>query len=173
LATLEDEELLVREEDRPGVWRFRHGLLRDVAYDSLSKRERRDLHLRVAESLADDDPDKYPRSIAYHLEQAAKASLDLDPSDRSLAERAIGALTAAADLARRGIESRAAVDLYERALALAGPERAWGVREARILTGIGEARYWLGEFDGAAGALSKALELGIDDIRVPAHGSRF
>jgi len=173
LATLEDEELFVREEDREGVWRFRHGLLRDVAYDSLSKRERRDLHLRVAESLADEDPDKYPRSIAYHLEQAAKASLDLDPSDRSLADRAIGALSAAGDLARRGIESRAAVDLYERALALAGPERDWGVREARILTGIGEARYWLGEFDQAAGALSKALEFGIDDIRVRTHASRF
>jgi len=43
LATLEDEELFVREEDREGVWRFRHGLLRDVAYDSLSKRERRAL----------------------------------------------------------------------------------------------------------------------------------
>src|SRR5205085_5822293 len=130
-------------------------------------------HLRVAESLADEDPDKYPRSIAYHLEQAAKASLDLDPSDRSLADRAIGAFSAAGDLARRGIESRAAVDLYERALALAGPERAWGVREARILTAIGEARYWLGEFDGAAGALSKALELGGEDIRVRAHASRF
>jgi tetratricopeptide (TPR) repeat protein len=173
LAILEDEELFVREEDREGVWRFRHGLLRDVAYDSLSKRERRDLHLRVAESFADEDPDRYPRSIAYHLEQAAKASLDLDPSDRSLADRAIGALSAAGDLARRGIESRAAVDLYERALALAGRERDWGVREARILTGIGEARYWLGEFDEAAGALSKALELGIEDIRVRAHASRF
>jgi class 3 adenylate cyclase/tetratricopeptide (TPR) repeat protein len=173
LATLEDEELFVREEDRPGVWRFRHGLLRDVAYDGLSKRERRDLHLRVSEALAEEDPEKYPRSIAYHLEQAARFSLDLDPSDRSLADRAIGALWAAGDLARRGIESRAAVDLYERALALAGPERVWSGREARILAGIGEARYWLGEFDGAAGALSKALELGMEDIRVRAHASRF
>ncbi|MDP9242067.1 MAG: AAA family ATPase [Actinomycetota bacterium] len=173
LATLEDEELFVREEDRPGVWRFRHGLLRDVAYDSLSKRERRDLHLRVAESLAGEDPDRYPRSIAYHLEQAAKASLDLAPNDRTLADRAVAALAAAGDLARRGIESRAAVDLYERALALAGPERSWGLREARILTGIGEARYWLGEFEGAAAALAKALELGIEDIRIRAHASRF
>lgn len=172
LADLEDEELLVREEDRPGVWRFRHGLLRDVAYESLAKRERRRLHLQLAERLAEREGERYPRSVAYHLEQAARASLDLDPSDRTLADRAVEALARAGDLARQGIESRAAVDLYERALALSGPERNWGAREAAILSGLGEARYWLGEFDAAVGPLTRALEIDAD-VRVRADALRF
>ncbi|MGH2829211.1 MAG: adenylate/guanylate cyclase domain-containing protein, partial [Actinomycetota bacterium] len=76
LAGLEDEELLVRDDKRPGVWRFRHELLRDVAYDSLPKRERMRLHLRVAEGLP--EKDRYPSVVAYHLEQAAVSSLDLN-----------------------------------------------------------------------------------------------
>lgn len=174
LAELEDEEIIVRDEEREGTRRFRHDLLRDVAYESLTKRERRALHLRLADHLREPErADRYPRAIAYHLEQAARASLDLNPRDRALADRAVEALARAGDLARRGIESRAAVDLYERALAMAGPEHAWGRREAWILSTLGEARYWLGEFDAAAAALSRALEVGGGDTLVRAHASRF
>ena len=95
--------------------------------------------------------DRYPRTIAFHLEQAALAALDLDPRDRTLAERAAEALAHAGDLARDAIESRSAADLYERALALAGPQDSWGEREAWILSLLGEARYWLGEFDAGGG----------------------
>ena len=75
---------------------------------------------------ARDRPSATRASIAYHLEQAARAALDLNPKDRAIAERAVEALAHAGDLARRRIESRAAADLYERALALAGPEPAGG-----------------------------------------------
>src|SRR5206468_4809248 len=161
LATLEDAELLVRDRDRPDVWRFRHGMLRDVAYESLPKRERLRLHLAVADGLArDEGEEKHPHSMAYHLEQAARASLDLNPADRSLADRAVLALTHAGDLSRRAMESATAVDFYDRALALAGPEEEWGNHEARILAGLGEARYWLGEFDEAESALTRALDVG-------------
>lgn len=175
LMELDDEELLVREEARPTVWRFRHGLVRDVAYESLPKRERQRLHLRLANRFSRPDvADRYPRSTAYHLEQAAKAALDLNPKDRTLAERAVDALARAGDAARRGIESRTAEDLYERALALAGPERIWGIREAWVLSRLGEARYWLGEFEPSARALARALELGGEEIpAVSAHASRF
>ena len=40
LETLVDEEILVRDAKRTDMWRFRHGVLQDVAYDSLPKRER-------------------------------------------------------------------------------------------------------------------------------------
>src|SRR5207253_7677415 len=40
IQMLEDEEFLVRDPDREGVWRFRHDMLRDVAYESLAKRDR-------------------------------------------------------------------------------------------------------------------------------------
>jgi class 3 adenylate cyclase/tetratricopeptide (TPR) repeat protein len=173
LRELEDEEILVRDAGAPGRWRFRSDVLRTVAYESLPKRERRRLHVALAEALAGRGDEGHPRTIAHHLERAARASLDLDPTDRALADRAVEALVRAGDLARRRIDSRAAVDLYGRALALAGPEASWGPREAWILSGIGEARYWLGEFDAAAGALERALQLGGGDAWVESHASRF
>jgi class 3 adenylate cyclase/tetratricopeptide (TPR) repeat protein len=178
LAEAEDEELLIPDEDTPGVWAFRSDVLRAVAYDSLAKRERQRLHLRVANKLSTPETlDRFPRTIAFHLEQAAIASLDLEPGDRTLAERAADALAHAGDIARRRIESRSAVDLYERALALCGPEPGWGEREARILSMLGESRYWLGEFDAAESSFRRALELATEQSsasdRVHAHASRF
>jgi tetratricopeptide (TPR) repeat protein len=174
LKEAEAEELLLPDEEHEGVWRFRSDVIRDVAYDSLAKRERRRLHLRVADKLSEPElADRYPRTIAFHLEQAARASLDLDPNDRALTDRAMDALTRAGDAARRRIESRAAVDLYERALSLAGPESTWGVREAWIVGMLGEARYWLGDFDEAEARFRKALTLAAGDDRVVSHAARF
>ena len=175
LREAEEQELLIQELERPDQWRFRSDVLRDVAYESLAKRERQRLHLRVANRLSSEDrKDRYPRTIAYHVEQAALAALDLNPRDRTLAERAVEALASAGDIARRRIESRAAVDLYERALALAGPEETWGEREALILANLGESRYWLGEYDESEAILRRALDLGGDlsDV-VCAKASRF
>jgi class 3 adenylate cyclase/tetratricopeptide (TPR) repeat protein len=173
LRTLEDGELLVRDAERPDVWRFRHGMLRDVAYESLPKRERLRLHLRVADGLAKDGEDRHPHSLAYHLEQAARASLDLDPKDRSLADRAVEALSEAGDRDRRAMESGTAVDHYERALELAGPEARWGMSQARILSGLGESRYWLGEFVDAEAVLERALRVGEGDDWTETHAARF
>jgi class 3 adenylate cyclase/predicted ATPase len=175
LAILEDEELLVRHEDDQDVWRFRHGLVRDVAYESLPKRERLRLHLQIADAATDrrGTAGRYKRTIAYHLEQAARASLDLDPGDRTLPERAVEALAYAGGLAMDASQARPAADLFERALALAGPDRDWGVREAGMLANLGEARYWLGEFEDAVGPLERALELGDGDTRVIAQAARF
>jgi class 3 adenylate cyclase/tetratricopeptide (TPR) repeat protein len=175
LAEAEEDELLIHDEDQPDVWRFGSDVLRDVAYDSLAKRQRQRLHLRVANKLSSPEmAERYPRTIAFHLERAALASLDLDPRDRTLAERALQALVDAGDLARRRVESRSAADLYERALALAGPANAWGEREAWILSLLGETRYWVGEFDLAEEAFQQALDIAGDSSdRVCAHASRF
>jgi class 3 adenylate cyclase/tetratricopeptide (TPR) repeat protein len=157
LRDLEEEEILVREE-RPRLrWRYRHEVLRDVAYASLPKRERLRLHLAIADALLKQS--RRPSWAADHLERAALASLDLDPSDRTIADRAAEALAEAGDIARRRMEGSAAVDHYERALAMAGPEDTWGSREARILAGVGEARYWLGDFAEAAEVLDRAVAL--------------
>ncbi len=161
MMRLEDEELLVRDRNRPEIWRFNHEVVRDVAYDSLPKRERLRLHLTLADRLASEK--RYPSALAYHLERAARASLDLEPTDRTVAERAADALLQAGDSARRRMELRTAVDLYERALAMAGPEERWAVREAHVLSGIGEACYWLGEFDRAREELDRALRIAPDD----------
>jgi len=159
LRQLEDAEILIREQasQEEPYYRLRHATLREVAYGSLPKRERLRLHLRVADALQEAG---HPRWAADHLERAAIASLDLDPNDRTVVERAASGLVVAGDRARRRMESRAAVDAYERALALAGAEPGWGVREARALAGMGEARYWLGEYPAAADALTRAVALG-------------
>jgi tetratricopeptide (TPR) repeat protein len=159
VRALEDCEMLVRdpEPDGPQRWRLRHSMLKDVVYASLAKRDRARLHLRVAEYLQDTG---HPSFAADHFELAAFASLDLNPNDRSLADRACEALLFAADRARRRMESRSAIDRYERALVMAGPEERWAAREARILAGKGEAHYWLGEYQAARLALERAVELG-------------
>jgi tetratricopeptide (TPR) repeat protein len=150
-------------------------MVREVAYESLPKRERQRLHLLVAEGLSGNPETaaRRPRAIAFHLEQAALASLDLNPRDRTLAERAVVALARAGDIAREGPNMKAAEEDYLRALELAGPERAWGLREARILASLGEIRYWLGEFEPAVPVLERALRLGDGDLAVRAQASRF
>jgi class 3 adenylate cyclase/tetratricopeptide (TPR) repeat protein len=173
LRELEDAELIVRDPEREGAWRFRHGVFRDVAYDSLPKRERLRLHLLIADSLAADREDRKPQAVAYHLERAAAASLDLDPSDRSQADRAVDALAEAGHQTRRRIQSRRAIELYERALELAGPENEWGEREARILSGTGESWYWLGEYEAAGASLRRALETAGGDPWTRTHAMRF
>jgi class 3 adenylate cyclase/tetratricopeptide (TPR) repeat protein len=173
LKAIEDAEIFVHDADRPGVWRFRHELLREVAYESLPKRERLRLHVLVADHLEREDPARNPHAIAHHLAAAAEAALDLDPRDRTYAERAVDALSRAGDLTRWRTESRNAIDLYRRALALAGPEEGWGRREAHILTGMGEAYYWLGQFDAARTACNRALEVDGDDPWIRAPACRF
>jgi tetratricopeptide (TPR) repeat protein len=174
LRDLEDEEFLVRDPERPGVWRFRHDMLRVVSYETLSKRDRLRLHLQVADGIsASAEADRFPQVIAYHLAQAARASLDLEPGDRTVPDRAVTSLAKAADIARRRMESRTAIDLYQRALDLAGPDRGWGKREGRILAGIGEARYWLADFEQSHADLSRALEVAGEDAWTRTHVLRF
>ena len=157
LDELEDAELLVRTDDASPRWRFRHATLRDVAYSSLPKRLRRELHVAVADRLIADGHRSW---AADHLEQAALAAIDLDPASRELPDRAADALAEAGDRARRRMENRSAADRYRRALAMAGDDRDWGVREARVLAGMGEAFYWLGEYPGATDVLEQAVDLG-------------
>jgi class 3 adenylate cyclase/tetratricopeptide (TPR) repeat protein len=174
LAEAEEDDLLIRDPTTPSVWGFRSDVLRDVAYESLAKRERQRLHLLVADALSmPASAGRYPRAFAFHLEQAARAASDLDPKERAIADRAVDALAHAGDIARRRIESRSAADLYTRALALAGPEERWNGREAWIVSMLGEARYWLGDFDEAEARFRRALALADHDDRVTAHAARF
>ena len=174
LQELEDAEVVVRDSKATmaPTWRMRHATLKDVAYASLPKRERLRLHTLIAEYLVA----KHHRSLAAdHYELAAIASLDLDPNDRTAPDLAADALLLAGDRARRRMEVRSAVDRYDRALIMAGPERGWGKREARVLAGLGEARYWLGEYRVATETLVRAVKLAeaYDDSFALALALRF
>jgi class 3 adenylate cyclase/tetratricopeptide (TPR) repeat protein len=174
VGQLEEAEIVVREEGKRAVerWRVRHATVKDVAYASLPKRERVRLHELIAERLMSTGHQSW---AADHLELAARASLDLYPDDRALPERAADALVAAGDRARRRMEIRGAIDYYERALGLSGPEERWGVREARALAGMGEAYYWLGEYRLSTERSERAVELGgaLDDPFALALALRF
>lgn len=161
LHQLEDAEVIVRTPPNAMTpspeWKLRHATLKEVAYATLPKRERVRLHQLVAQYLLDGGR---LAIAADHLELAARASIDLDPTDRRVPERAADALLASGDRARRRMELRSAVERYQRALVMAGDEIRWGVREARILAGMGEAYYWLGDYPAAIEALRRAIRLG-------------
>jgi len=69
LHQLAEKDLLF--PDAAGTLRFKHGLTRDVIYESVGLRERRALHLRVAEALqrhADSAREAQPHeALAYHF----------------------------------------------------------------------------------------------------------
>ncbi|MEK0084157.1 ATP-binding protein [Benzoatithermus flavus] len=57
------------EEDQP-VYAFRHALIREVAYETLLRERRRQLHARVAEALRQRFPGTPPELLAQHLARA-------------------------------------------------------------------------------------------------------
>jgi class 3 adenylate cyclase len=135
-GALEDltRKALVREriEEGPGRFRFRHQLIRDVAYDSLTRRERAGLHERAAARLGDGasgQGDELAELAAYHLAQAA----ELEPS-HARTEAAVAAARGAAERAHARGALAAAQSLYERAAELA-PD---GERRAVLLLSAGE-----------------------------------
>jgi hypothetical protein len=101
---------------------FRHGLIRDVAYSSLSKAERTRVHdhySRWLENAAGERAQEYAEIIAYHAERAFALAHELDPSAaKDLGRRAFAVLSrSAAGASARG-EFRASRDLNDRALAV-------------------------------------------------------
>ncbi len=101
---------------------FRHGLIRDVAYSSLSKAERTRVHdhySRWLETAAGERAQEYAEIVAYHAERAFALAHELDPgSAAELGRRAFNLLArSAAGASARG-EFRASRDLGDRALAV-------------------------------------------------------
>jgi predicted ATPase/class 3 adenylate cyclase len=97
---------------------FKHALTHEVAYSSLPRADRRELHRRVAEWIADVVPDRQAETAelrAYHLEEALRHG-ERDPE---LERRAYEALVTAGDAAiRRGAYATAA-GILRRALEIA------------------------------------------------------
>jgi len=63
------------QDDDEKAYTFKHALVRDVAYYSLLKRQRRDLHARVADAIELHLPEIYNREPAYlaqHLSEAGR-----------------------------------------------------------------------------------------------------
>src|SRR5262249_39927648 len=105
------------------AFRFRHLLIRDAAYDALSKATRAELHKRAAAWLATREHQiaEVDEIVGYHLEQAARYKQELGTSDAQLAEEAGRRLAAAGRRALWRMDDPAAASLLERALVLSRP----------------------------------------------------
>src|SRR5439155_4232833 len=108
------EDLLLRDfllrETRSSIsgeaaYRFKHVLIREVAYSGLAKHARAQHHARFAEWLAERAGEELLEIRAYHLDQAAKLLAELDGAPPvELAKEAAEALTAAG---KRGLAREA------------------------------------------------------------------
>jgi class 3 adenylate cyclase/tetratricopeptide (TPR) repeat protein len=99
-------------------YRFRHLLIRDAAYESLPKATRAELHEQFADWLSTHDLVEGDEIVGYHLEQAHRYRMELDPGDGHLDELSRRASSHLADAGRGALERgdyRAALSLLRRA----------------------------------------------------------
>jgi len=153
------ESLVRRELLRPmqdEAFRFRHLLLLEVAYDSLPKLARADLHERAGNWLEEQGGEE--EIVGYHLERAHLYRAELGPVDaegRALARRASTRLGAAGRRAYERGDLHAAVGLLSRASALLGPGAAGRVE---LLADLGEALRETGDFERAEEVLEEVIQ---------------
>jgi len=148
LLSLARKDLLTARPGREDAYRFRHVLIRDAAYAGIPKEQRARLHERFAGWAANTSAGKagdLDEIIGYHLEQAVRYRQQLAPLDEdgaALAERAADILGAAGRRAFARDDAPAAVNLLDRAVALATEEQPARLDLSREL---GLALWSLGE----------------------------
>jgi tetratricopeptide (TPR) repeat protein len=116
---------LVLAEERSAIsgeqaFKFKHVLIREVAYAGLSKGSRADLHQRYAEWLRERAGEELVEILAFHLDQATRLLAELDgaaPAD--LSEQAAEELTRAGRRALARESFRSGRNLLVRAVELA------------------------------------------------------
>jgi class 3 adenylate cyclase/tetratricopeptide (TPR) repeat protein len=127
LAALVDNGLIEPSEQHlfgGDAFRFHHLLIRDVAYGSMRKATRAELHRRFATWLEQRgaEPVEIDEVVGYHYEQAHRYRAELGmPTDDQLAAVARDRLTAAGRRAYLRGDHHAAIGLLGRAAALLPP----------------------------------------------------
>jgi class 3 adenylate cyclase/tetratricopeptide (TPR) repeat protein len=154
-----------------GSYAFRHQLIRDVAYNSLPRADRANLHEEAAESLMRREPfAERAELVGYHLDHA----LDLQPTDERRVAACEAIVEAAASAVRRGASARGQ-ELYEQAAELSDGKaavdalwaaadvalRRWrGDHAIRLFRQAGETAERIGDPGRAAAAYARAVEVG-------------
>lgn len=137
---------------------FKHVLIRDVAYSSLAKAERADLHERAAVRFTETARDRITEIsevLAYHAERAYALTSELPErrAQRSARARsAVERLAAAGDRAAGVYANEKAAELYARAIAIVSLEPP----EPELLTSLYDRR-------------GRALELLNDFVKAQAN----
>jgi predicted ATPase/class 3 adenylate cyclase len=187
--TVVDDGLLalVRQDlIRPGspdfsgeeAYHFRHVLIRDAAYRSLSKHLRAELHERFAawlEMKSEGHLREFDEIVGYHFEQAFQYRVALDSQDplaASLAAQAAPRLEAAARRALGRSHLSSAITLLER-LCVAVPHLlpSQDSRRRTLLAELGRALVESGRLTEAERALQDAEQLATiaNDERAASH----
>lgn len=162
LPSLERRGLIRRDmsSDFAGeeMYRFRHILIRDAAYNGISKERRAGLHEQYAEWLIEvmgERVTEYEEVIGYHFEQAHlyQDELGTEPTDTRL--RAAEHLGGAGHRALMRGDHPAAMSLLRRAVGLAGEDPA----ALMISIDLGDTLREAGDFEDACRVFRDAQEL--------------
>jgi tetratricopeptide (TPR) repeat protein len=143
------------------AYRFRHILIRDVAYSATTKKLRAELHERLADQLAeatDARAGEYEEIVGHHLEQAYRYREELGPLDeraRELGARAGERLASAGRRAYGRGDMPAALSLLARAAALF---EADDPRRLEVLPDLAAALMRGADFVQAEAVLSEACK---------------
>ena len=145
LLTLVRTDLIRPCGPRDGTFRFRHQLIRDAAYDGISRERRATLHERFADWLEQHRAaiPSVDELLGHHLESAVVLRRELGTNDQALAGLAARASLNLRRAGRRAAareEPAAAVRLLERSISLAPVDA-----RAAILAGLAGARDEAGE----------------------------
>jgi class 3 adenylate cyclase/predicted ATPase len=154
-----------------GSFRFAQEMLRQVAYDTLSRRDRKARHLTVAAHLRTafaSDGEEVADVIARHYLDALGAVPD-DPDAAQIRAQAIAALIRAGERAERTGAPALAAASYATAAGLASPGTRGGedTAERRPSAGMlweraGQAAYTSGNWAAATGHAGRAREYHLD-----------
>jgi class 3 adenylate cyclase/tetratricopeptide (TPR) repeat protein len=145
-------------------FRFHHALLREVAYDSIAKRDRFRLHRLAAEWLDDRASDRaefFP-AIAHHFNRTlelAEAASPLGPQDDPLVEAALASFVRAGHQASGLVAHEDAARWYERALHALDLTDDDPALRCSLLLSLGEVRLRAGERVTAREAFTTAAAI--------------
>jgi tetratricopeptide (TPR) repeat protein len=161
LLSLARKDLLTAKPGREDAYRFRHVLIRDAAYAGIPKELRAQLHERFADWAARTNAGRageLDEIVGYHYEQAFLYRQQLGPLDdnaRSLAGRGGRLLGAAGRRAFARDDAPAAVNLLDRALALATEQDP---ARLELMRQLSSALWSLGEIARAEALLNGLLD---------------
>jgi class 3 adenylate cyclase/tetratricopeptide (TPR) repeat protein len=162
LAALVRKEVLSLQADprmpERGQYRFLQELLRQVAYETLSRRERKTRHLAAVMGLEQtfrDANQEVPEVIASHLLAACEAAPD-DPDTRELTVRARTALAQAGERAAALAAPEEGERYLDQAVALAADDPQL---QAELLERSGRLAFLAGNTGEARARLVQAIEI--------------
>jgi tetratricopeptide (TPR) repeat protein len=133
---------------------FVQAMIREVAYNTLAKRDRRSRHLAAARYFETLESDELAAAVAGHLLAAHRHSSP-GPEAEAVAHQARIALRAAAERAAALGAHEQAVSFLEQAITVA----AAALDQADLLDRAGRAASDAGQHDRAEGFLRRALEV--------------